>query len=974
MRERRSRINRNIYIKTHKESIKSNRNRESSSVSRHSFTEPPWKQLIPMMADDHDHCSIRNIRTCDGIKIHHSSVIIMTTINTICQDRICHNSSDIQIQNQIETLMVVVPVLPWTYRPTFHPRYNNIRKHSRFYTKSIDTFRFSSPLLFWMLVLIRICNCDPNMDGDQSPHGIVGVTAFTTSYNSHRYTTYNNDNVIVFPQKQTTRRLFLFLDTETEETSPMDDPHTTYQSVQHKSVTSLETILSSPTTSSSSTEGLSKFHRSILRHSGMSRQRFVTGRYPIVLSFRNNPTRKWLNLGTTLPSGGPTNGPHVDTKQHVMAETEVYVNGTIASQSLASLDRFYWYEDHERRILQQEYGMISMELLAEIHVDRPGYVNIMSSRGGGRRAAMSNKIRQQQIQHGNRWTIQAMNLLKSHNEGHTKLSNLASSAVVPSSRTIHNQDHPHSRFMEMIEGITSTTSSEQQDRLWVTGFALTGRQGSITAIDCEQCYIQPLNERSKSTMLWPNEVQEVPNNLLPQHNNTNIHAELSSSLSSQHQQTLEFDNQYQDAILVCDGFLVPTKDRGGIYVVKNPGHETEWTISLTKPGDRWFYHRAVWMDITGDGRQSILTARCQVSTVLDPRKNGDGMVTSGVTKSGQLLWLECPRPAMIDPISGTPLESDGTIFDPFSTRHLPWKEHVLSTGPDVMFAIADLDTSDDTIEVLASEFFNKQVTLTSIRCNVEPNVVFKKIIDDQSGQAFGCILANLDASGVVPNRSVVDAGSTVNCLQPGHDFSHVLVTSHECKYDENDETSNIEAKSTSNGYVKISSAPTSKTPEGGSLFAYRVPEGKDAWRTKPWERSVVASGFKVRDKLNNMINPGAPGFVYTFYANVNDAQEMLKRPLIAVAGDCAESAFIFRPSLENSTELASTDEIPTNYKLMAEIQCEATVGSIGIGYNDFSSVEQESGYAKLYIPCFESDKIMVFGLGSGEDDDERNSW
>ena len=59
---------------------------------------------------------------------------------------------------------------------------------------------------------------------------------------------------------------------------------------------------------------------------------------------------------------------------------------------------------------------------------------------------------------------------------------------------------------------------------------------------------------------------------------------------------------------------------------------------------------------------------------------------------------------------------------------------------------------------------------------------------------------------------------------------------------------------------------------------------------------------------------------------------------------------------------------------MAEIQCEATVGSIGIGYNDFSSVEQERGYAKLYIPCFEADKIMVFGLGSGEDDDETKSW
>jgi hypothetical protein len=751
----------------------------------------------------------------------------------------------------------------------------------------------------------------------------------------------------------------------------------TYQSLQHKSASSI--IPSS--LSSSSTEGLSKFHRSILRRSGMDRQRFVTGRYPIVLSFRKNPTRKWLNIRTTnLPSSTnrlkKNDKPNYNMK-HIMAETEVYVNGTLASQSLASLDRLYWYDDHERRILQQDYSMISMELLAEIHVDRPGYVNIMSSRGGGRRAAMSHKIRQQQLQNGNRWTIQAMNLLKSYNEGHSKLlSNYYSQSTASLIRP--QQDNQHSRFIEMIEGLTSTTTTDE-DRLWVTGFTLTGRQGSITAIDCEQCLIQPLNERSKSTMLWPNEVQEVPSNLLNHENNQ--HVKSKSNSSPQHPLTSEWMSPYQDAILVCDGFLVPTKDRGGIYIVKNPGHETEWTLSLTKPGDRWFYHRAVWIDITGDGRQSILTARCQVSTVLDTRTNGDGIVTSGVTKSGQLVWLECPQPARFDPITGTPLEHDGTMFDPFNTRHLPWKEHILTTGPDVMFAIADLDTSDDTVEVLASEFFNKQVTLTSIQCAAAPKVVFKKVIDDQSGQAFGCILSSLNTTtnSVETYRSVVDAGSTVNCLHSGNYFSHLLVTSHECKYDDNSdeiaEKGIVEEKPTSNIHVNNNSAALSKNPEGGSLFAYRVPNGKNAWRTQPWQRSLVSSGFKVRDKLNNMINPGAPGFVYTFYAHRNDAKEMMKRPLIAVAGDCAESAFIFRPSFEESTDLTAIDnDISTSYTLMAEIQCDATVGSIGIGYNDFSSVEQESGYAKLYIPCFETDKIMVFGLGSGEDDDVENTW
>ena len=61
---------------------------------------------------------------------------------------------------------------------------------------------------------------------------------------------------------------------------------------------------------------------------------------------------------------------------------------------------------------------------------------------------------------------------------------------------------------------------------------------------------------------------------------------------------------------------------------------------------------------------------------------------------------------------------------------------------------------------------------------------------------------------------------------------------------------------------------------------------------------------------------------------------------------------------------------------MVEIKCGATVGSIGIGYDDFLSVEQESEYAKLYIPLFEKDKILVFAMGSGVDPDygENGGW
>jgi hypothetical protein len=142
---------------------------------------------------------------------------------------------------------------------------------------------------------------------------------------------------------------------------------------------------------------------------------------------------------------------------------------------------------------------------------------------------------------------------------------------------------------------------------------------------------------------------------------------------------------------------------------------------------------------------------------------------------------------------------------------------------------------------------------------------------------------------------------------------------------------------------------------GGSLFAYRVPTGNGSWKIDPWLRTTVATGFQVNSQLSNMINPGAPGFVYTFHARKDDIGSA-KRPLIAVAGDCAESAYLLRPgggSLTDPFTEKTTQDEDTQYNLMLDIKCESTVGSIAIGYDDFSPVEQESGFAKIFVPCFE---------------------
>ena len=300
-----------------------------------------------------------------------------------------------------------------------------------------------------------------------------------------------------------------------------------------------------------------------------------------------------------------------------------------------------------------------------------------------------------------------------------------------------------------------------------------------------------------------------------------------------------------------------------------------------------------------------------------------------------------------------------------------------------MFSVADLDSTDNSVEIIASQFFGKKLTLHSIERGPKPKVNFRRVIDDRCGASFSAVLADLkslnDKSVKLTSPAVVDCGSTANALRPGDVFSHVLVTSHECKFD--DESATIDATNGSNDMmrrfgsnIKMGWETSVPATDGGSLFAYRIP--KD-WKTQDWTRTVIATGFRVRGQLGNMINPGAPGFVYTFYATKERGTESSKRPLIGISGDCAQAAYILRPKEDHTVQSTTSNELgqnltidsTTKYELMCEIECGATVGSLAIGYDDFCGLEQQSGFAKIYIPCYEKDKILVFAVGDGDEED-----
>ena len=194
------------------------------------------------------------------------------------------------------------------------------------------------------------------------------------------------------------------------------------------------------------------------------------------------------------------------------------------------------------------------------------------------------------------------------------------------------------RIMKKEEG--ANTSS--RERLWMTGFSLTNQKGELHSFDVGTGRMSTVSDKTASAIKWPNEVESVPK-----------------------------EDIDEDALLVTDGFLVPGKDKGGLYIVKNPGDEDESRFSLTGVTD-WFYHKAVWMDLTGDGRLSILAARAKLPLL----SNGGG--------EGQLVWLERPMPHSYDANTGAPLDEDGLPFDPFGPRHMPWKMRYVCCTYDVL--------------------------------------------------------------------------------------------------------------------------------------------------------------------------------------------------------------------------------------------------------------------------------------------------
>ena len=205
--------------------------------------------------------------------------------------------------------------------------------------------------------------------------------------------------------------------------------------------------------------------------------------------------------------------------------------------------------------------------------------------------------------------------------------------------------------------------------------------------------------------------------------------------------------EFGNYIAVPDGFLVPLKSTGAVYMMDANCNGKCQPIELTKPKNEWWYGQVVFRDMNLDGKMDIITARATKPILV------------GHT-AGQLLWLEQP--------SSNPLEN------------VPWKEHILADGPDVNFLVTDLVHGDDQFEIFATEFFAKRLTLLTIEATTA-SVTNKRDIDTTIGSAYTASLVDLNNDGSVEllvNNHEAGNGGQIFAYEIPKDILHGNFTKH----------------------------------------------------------------------------------------------------------------------------------------------------------------------------------------------------
>lgn len=326
-----------------------------------------------------------------------------------------------------------------------------------------------------------------------------------------------------------------------------------------------------------------------------------------------------------------------------------------------------------------------------------------------------------------------------------------------------------------------------------------------------------------------------------------------------------------------------------------------------------FYHRAVFIDMDGDGLEDIVTVR-----------------------SGFRILTFPPPPVVYPPFSELVwFKNPGAAIDP----GVQWQEHVLSgpspLGPDINLVAHDFE-GDGVPEIIATHFFTGDTA--------NPPTKGKIAI-------YGAPVGG-DWTDVNPSAFAFARQADISVDQ-GFPFDIEIV---DLNLD-----GKVDLLATNHQSDACSPFPT----VAGRVYALEQPASGDVFNDA-WTTHILMDDIRPQPSLPPVNPPGrlAPGRAQAFHAI--GAQEGERKPNIVVGGDEAGKVWVLEadeqddPSDWNYTSAVIFD-INDFYgpgTTQSEIDgvSVSTIGAPAVRYDG----PQGHGFAEIYVPVFEARDIHVF--------------
>lgn len=289
-------------------------------------------------------------------------------------------------------------------------------------------------------------------------------------------------------------------------------------------------------------------------------------------------------------------------------------------------------------------------------------------------------------------------------------------------------------------------------------------------------------------------------------------------------------SRHKEWLVIPDGFLVPGKSNGNIFLSAAPVPPQVLAgelhaITAKKSGH--FYHMVKWYDFNGDGEEDILTARCIM-----------GGASSGMPASAQAGKFAGELVVLLNPGRDKMVSAE-------------WEERVVAHGPDIIIAV---EPHRGGLAVFCAEFFGERLTVRFLSSAGEEKAPALRVIDDTIGRVFAVDIVDLDGDGNeellvtnhVSNESISGvfayelpprAADGTRDLEGGNFTKHVLTRGFKTKF---------------------SLLPGAASP--GFAYAFH-PSAEDAKSGNP--RHVLVEGDGSHEVVLLSPNPGAGRFQYS---------------------------------------------------------------------------------------------------------------